>query len=101
MKKLKYLCLAFLVASLLAIPATAQRMGRMGQMGHHHHNNNGPRKDNDKGKQNPDRDKGKGQGPGQGRDQGAAQRSSRALRLLGVAWVRQSRMPSDAKNCRS
>ena len=49
MKKLKFLCSAFLVASLLAIPATAQRvsMGRMGQM-HQHYNNT------DKGKQNPD-----------------------------------------------
>jgi len=38
-KKLKYLCAAILVASLLAIPATAQKrgMGRMGQR-----NNNGP-----------------------------------------------------------
>ena len=43
MKKLKYLSLAFLVASLLAIPATAQRhaMGRMGQMSHR---NNTPSK---------------------------------------------------------
>ena len=58
-EKLKFLCSAFLVASLLAIPATARRvpMGRMGQM--HHHNNNGPREDTDKGKQNPDRDKAK------------------------------------------
>ena len=70
MKKLKYHCLAFLVASLLAIPATAQRMGRMGQMGHHHHNNNGPRKDNDKGKQNPDRDKGKGKALAKGETKG-------------------------------
>jgi hypothetical protein len=40
-KKLKYLSLAFLVASSLAIPATAQRhpMGRMGQMSHR---NNSP-----------------------------------------------------------
>lgn len=38
MKKLKYLSVAFLVASLLAFPAAAQkhRMGRMGQR-----NNNG------------------------------------------------------------
>jgi hypothetical protein len=38
-KELKYLCWAILVASLLAIPATAQKrgMGRMGQR-----NNNGP-----------------------------------------------------------
>ena len=36
MKKLKYLCSALFVASLLAIPASAQRhpMGRMGQMTH-------------------------------------------------------------------
>lgn len=36
MKKLKCLCSAILFASLLAIPATAQRhpMGRMGQMSH-------------------------------------------------------------------
>ena len=44
MKKLKYLCSAFLVASLLAIPAAAQkhgmsRMGQMGRMGQR--NNNG------------------------------------------------------------
>ena len=41
MKKLKYLSLAFLVVSLLAIPAAAQKhkMGRMGQMGR---SNNGP-----------------------------------------------------------
>lgn len=60
MKKLKYLCSAVLVASLLAIPATAQKvpMGRMGQIGHHH--NNDPRKDTDKAEQNPDRDKAKG-----------------------------------------
>ena len=74
MKKLKYLSLAFLVTSLLAIPATAQRhgMGRMAQMGHH---NNTPRaqkkdKDNDKGKQNPDRDKAKGKGKAKGETQG-------------------------------
>lgn len=70
MKKLKYLCSAFLVASLLAIPATAQKgpMGRMGQMGHH--NNKGPRKDTDKGKQNPDRDKAKGKAKAKGETQG-------------------------------
>lgn len=70
MKKLKYLCSAFLVASLLAIPATAQKrpMGRMGQMGHH--NSKGPRKDTDKGKQNPDRDKGKGKAKAKGETQG-------------------------------
>lgn len=69
MKKLKYLSFAFFVASLLAIPATAQRhsMGRMGQMGH---SNSTPRakknKDNDdKGKQNPDKDKGKGKANGE------------------------------------
>jgi hypothetical protein len=69
-KKLKYLCSAFLVASLLAIPATAQRapMGRMGQM--RHHNNHGPRKDTDKGKQNPDRDKAKGKAKALGETQG-------------------------------
>lgn len=41
MKKLKYLCSALFVASLLAIPASAQRhpMGRMGQMTHQ---NNAP-----------------------------------------------------------
>lgn len=66
MKKLKYLSLAFLLASLLAIPATAQRHG-MGQMGQMRHHNNKPRaeKDNDKGKQNPDRDKGKGKANGE------------------------------------
>lgn len=39
MKKLKYLCAAMLAASLLAIPATAQKRGtgRMGQR-----SNNGP-----------------------------------------------------------
>lgn len=70
MKKLKFLCSAFVVASLLAIPATAQRhgMGRMGQMSQMGHHNNKPRaeKDNDdKGKQNPDRDKGKGKAKGE------------------------------------
>jgi hypothetical protein len=41
-RKLKYLFSAFLVASLLAIPATAQKhaMGRMGRMGQR--NNSGP-----------------------------------------------------------
>lgn len=70
MKKPKFLCSAFLVASLLAIPATAQRvpMGRMGQT--HHHNNNGPRKDTDKGKQNPDKDKAKGKAKAKGETQG-------------------------------
>lgn len=59
MKKLKYFSLAFLVAPLLAIPATAQRhgMGRMGQMGHRNNTPRTQKKDNDKGKQNPDRDK--------------------------------------------
>ena len=70
MKKLKFLFSALLVASLLAIPATAQRhgMGRMGQMSQMGHHNNKPRaaKDNDdKGKQNPDRDKGKGKAKGE------------------------------------
>ena len=70
MKKLNYLSVAFLVASMLAIPATAQRhaMGRMGQMSHR--NNNGPRGDTDKGKQNPDRDKGKGKAKAKGETQG-------------------------------
>lgn len=59
MKKLKYLWSAFLVASLLVIPAAAQK----GAMGHHSggfaqpHGQMGA--DNDKGKQNPDSDKGK------------------------------------------
>ena len=70
MKKLKYLSVAFLVASLLAIPATAQRhaSGRMGQMSHR--SNNGPRKDPAKGKQNPDRDKAKGKAKAKGETQG-------------------------------
>jgi hypothetical protein len=69
-KKLKYLCSSFLVASLLAIPAAAQgrRMGQMSQM--RQHNNNHPRKDNDKGKHNPDRDKGKGKALAKGETQG-------------------------------
>jgi hypothetical protein len=40
--------------------------------------NNSPRKDTDKGKQNPDRDKAKGKSQGQGRDPGEAQGSSLA-----------------------
>jgi len=60
-KKLKYLYSAFLVASLLAIPAAAQK----GAMGHHNsgfgqpHGQMGADKANDKGNQNPDSDKGK------------------------------------------
>ncbi len=57
MKKLKYLCSAFLFASLLAIPAAAQQGG----MGHH---NSGfgqlhgqMRADKDTGTHNPDKDK--------------------------------------------
>jgi hypothetical protein len=71
-KKLKYLCSAFLVASLLAIPATAQRVP-MGRMGQTHHHNNGLRKDNDKAKENPDRDKAKGKAKAKGEGKGETQ----------------------------
>ena len=72
MKKLKYLCSAFLVASLLVIPAMAQK----GAMGHHNsgfgqpHGQMGGDKHNDKGKQNPDKDKGKAKGEKKGKHKG-------------------------------
>ena len=57
MKKLKYLCSAFLFASLLAIPAAAQKGG----MGHHNSGFGQPlgqmRADKDTGTHNPDKDK--------------------------------------------
>ena len=57
MKKLKYLCSAFLFASLLAIPGAAQKGG----MGHHSSGFGQPlgqmRADKDAGKHNPDKDK--------------------------------------------
>lgn len=69
MKKLKYLCSAFLIASLLAIPAAARKHG-MGQMGHRNNTPRAQKKDNDKGKQNPDRDKAKGKAKAKGETNG-------------------------------